>query len=185
MNKAPESGRPGKPLLNMSAEAFEAFYEKTARPLKSYLVRVLRNPSVADELLQESYFKFLRAQIAEMGEGERRNYLFRIATNLVHDLYRRRGEQTLPLREGASASAQEETHGRDTGLKRDVGKALASMKPRERVLVWLAYVEGSSHREIAEILGLREISIRPMLFRAKQKLAGLLRIGGYGARVLF
>ncbi len=181
---APESGQPATAWLNMSQEAFEAFYEQTARPLKVYLIRVLRNPSVADELLQESYCKFLRADTKDLGERERRNYLFRIATNLVHDVYRRRGESTIPL-EGARAAAREESHGRDAGLQRDVGKALASMKPRERVLVWLAYVEGSSHREIAEILGLREVSIRPMLFRARQKLADLLRGSGYAPKVLF
>jgi DNA-directed RNA polymerase specialized sigma24 family protein len=36
-------------------------------------------------------------------------------------------------------------------------------------------VEGSSHREIAEIVGLKEQSIRTMLFRARNKMAGLLR----------
>ena len=54
----------------------------------------------------------------------------------------------------------------------------------ERELVWLAYVEGSSHREIAEIMGLREVSIRPMLFRVRQKLAELLKSIGYCERMV-
>ena len=49
------------------------------------------------------------------------------------------------------------------------------MKPRERQLLWLAYAEGYTHREIAEIMGLGAMSIRLLLFRAKRKLAGLLR----------
>jgi RNA polymerase sigma-70 factor, ECF subfamily len=42
-------------------------------------------------------------------------------------------------------------------------------------MLWLAYVEGSSHREIAAALGLRAASIRSMLFRARRRLADKLR----------
>jgi RNA polymerase sigma-70 factor, ECF subfamily len=45
-------------------------------------------------------------------------------------------------------------------------------------LLWLAYVEGSSHKEIGEIVGLRSASVRLLLFRARRKLAGLLRRRG-------
>ena len=57
----------------------------------------------------------------------------------------------------------------------ELAHAFQHLKPRERELLWLAYVEGSSHKEIAEVSGLRENSIRPLLFRARQKLASVLR----------
>jgi RNA polymerase sigma-70 factor (ECF subfamily) len=41
-------------------------------------------------------------------------------------------------------------------------------------MLWLAYAEGASHREIAEVLGLRPGSLKPMLFRARRRLAALL-----------
>ncbi len=49
------------------------------------------------------------------------------------------------------------------------------MKPRERQLLWLAYAEGYSHREIAAVTGLAAASIRLLLFRARRKIAGFLR----------
>jgi RNA polymerase sigma-70 factor, ECF subfamily len=49
------------------------------------------------------------------------------------------------------------------------------MRPRERQLLWLAYAEGSTHREIAEIMGLGAASVRILLFRARQKLGRFLR----------
>jgi RNA polymerase sigma-70 factor (ECF subfamily) len=49
------------------------------------------------------------------------------------------------------------------------------LKPRERAMLWLAYAEGASHREIADILGLRPSSLKQMLFRARHRLADLLR----------
>jgi RNA polymerase sigma-70 factor (ECF subfamily) len=49
------------------------------------------------------------------------------------------------------------------------------LKPRERELLWLAYVEGMSHAEIATATGLGAMSIRILLYRARQKASQLLR----------
>ena len=52
---------------------------------------------------------------------------------------------------------------------------MTRLKPRERDLLWLAYAQGSSHDEIAAALGLKTSSIKMLLFRARQRLAALLR----------
>ena len=56
---------------------------------------------------------------------------------------------------------------------------MARLKPRERELLWLAYAQGSTHQEIGEALGLKTGSIKPLLFRARQRMATLLRGAGY------
>ena len=56
----------------------------------------------------------------------------------------------------------------------DLSRAMARLKPRERALLWLAYAEGSSHKEIADSLGLKASSIKLLLFRARRRLAALL-----------
>ena len=48
------------------------------------------------------------------------------------------------------------------------------LKTQEQTLLWLAYVEGFDHREIAVALDLKEKSVRVLLFRARKKLAGML-----------
>ena len=48
-------------------------------------------------------------------------------------------------------------------------------EPRARDLLWLAYAQGSTHHEIAEALGLERASIKLLLFRARRRLAALLR----------
>jgi RNA polymerase sigma-70 factor (ECF subfamily) len=50
---------------------------------------------------------------------------------------------------------------------------------RDRELLWLAYAQGSSHREIADSLGLKTASIKLLLFRARRRLAKLLRGHGH------
>jgi RNA polymerase sigma-70 factor (ECF subfamily) len=47
------------------------------------------NTRLADDLLQETYYRFLRAKVAHESDAHRRNYLFRIATNIVRDHRRR------------------------------------------------------------------------------------------------
>ena len=42
-------------------------------------------------------------------------------------------------------------------------------------MLWLAYVEGFSHREIATVLGMKTASIKLLLFRARRRLAAILR----------
>jgi len=82
----------------MTAEAFEAFYAQTARPLQSYLRRLTNNAALADEMAQESYYRFLRADTGGLGERERKNYLFRIATNLANDIFRGMGDKAISAR---------------------------------------------------------------------------------------
>ena len=60
----------------------------------------------------------------------------------------------------------------------DLARSMARLKPRERDLLWLAYAQGSSHKEIAETLGLKTASIKLLLFRARRRLAALLGGGG-------
>jgi len=54
---------------------------------------------------------------------------------------------------------------------------MRALKPRERELLWLAYVEGMNHAEIAGATGLRVLSVRLLLFRARKRAAGLLLPG--------
>jgi RNA polymerase sigma-70 factor (ECF subfamily) len=48
------------------------------------------------------------------------------------------------------------------------------MKPRERSLLWLAYAQGCSHEEIAEVLGVKKASLKSLLHRARHRLLSLL-----------
>lgn len=160
----------------MDEESFRLFHDRTARPLRAYLGAALRNDSLADDLLQESYLRFLAAGLpAEMTEDHRKNYLFRIATNLMRDHYRK--AQAMPLGEsvGREKLAGPGRMDDDVARRQDVHRIMEELKPRERELLWLAYVEQFSHREIAGMIGAKAESIRPMLARAREAMAGLLR----------
>ncbi len=163
--------------LDMDEEAFRGFYERTARTLGAYLARVTGDHALADDLLQESYYRLLRARGGYESEAHRRNALFRIATNLMRDNHRRARNApvltTMDHGDVAGRPGEAEATERATDLRR----AMARLKPRERELLWLAYAQGSSHREIAECLGLRTGSVKLLMFRARRRLAAVLRGG--------
>ena len=165
--------------FQMDEDTFRAFYDRTARPVWAYLARITGDRSLADDLLQESYYRFLRAERSFTSDSHRRNYLFRIATNLAHDRHRhRRGtvDVPVPAEHGPSALTDGRDVAADAERRTDLGRAMAQLKPRERELLWLAYAQGSSHEEIAESLGLRKGSIKMLLFRARRRLA--VALGG-------
>lgn len=158
--------------LAMTEDEFRAFYDRTSRPLWAYLSRISGDRQIAEDLLQETYYRLLRANVSFESETHRRNYLYRVATNLVHD-NRRRLKPAIDEAVDAGDIASP-AHEADAETRTDVRRALGHLKPRERALLWLAYAHGSSHAEIATVLGLKTGSIKLLLFRARRKMARIL-----------
>lgn len=159
--------------LHMTEEAFRGFYDQTSRPLWTYLARTTGDPRLADDLLQEAYYRFLRARVSFESDDHRRFYLFRVATNLVRDERRRPREQretrdTPPDSRSADVSERAAT-------RIDVARALERLTPRDRSLLWLAYAQGCSHDEIARTVGVKAASLKALLHRARRRLASVLR----------
>ena len=164
--------------FEMDEGSFRAFYNRTARTLWAYLARVSGDSSAADDLMQECYYRFLRARHAALSEDQAKQYLFRTATNLLRDRWRRgRGKVNVPL-DDMEAVATQSPEAERVQARSDLNSALRQLTPRELQLLWLAYVEGSSHKEISSVVGVRAASVRPMLFRARHKLLGILRRAG-------
>jgi RNA polymerase sigma-70 factor (ECF subfamily) len=160
----------------MTEEEFREFYELTSRPVWVYLTRMTGDSRVADDLLQEAYYRLLRSKTTFESDDHRRNYLYRIATNLVHDQRRRPRADREPLLDAEREPAPESVAGSESRAARriDLARAMARMKPRERSMLWLAYAHGCSHEEIAEVLGLKTSSLKALLHRARRRLAGFL-----------
>ena len=172
----PQSLAATPPAAAMDNEQFAAFYARSARQLWTYLARVSRDPALADDLTQESYVRLLCATVPEEGEVAARKYLFKIATNLLRDHWRK--PRSSSIQEMPEDLFLARCRAGQTESQVMLEPAMAQMRPRDRQLLWLAYAEGYSHREIAEVTGLGSASIRLLLFRARRKMAQLLRKEG-------
>jgi RNA polymerase sigma-70 factor (ECF subfamily) len=158
----------------LSEEEFRGFYDRTARPLKAYLVRMTSNAQLSDDLLQESYLRLLQSErVRDISEEHRKNYLFRIATNLMRDHARRRTTES-----NYAAQAQPEQSSMFNSDV-DLERMLDQLPVKQKELLWLAYVEGMSHAEIANVVGIRCASVRPTLARARSRLSEILKVAGW------
>ena len=158
-----------EPLMN--EDAFRALHLRTAEPLRAYCTRTLGSATEAEDVVQETYLRLLRRPPATDRTEELRAYLFRVASNLMIDYWRKRRHERGTVNETAQEPA---VPGADVPLQIDMARTFERLRPRERALMWLAYVEGLNHREIAGTLGVSERSVRVLLHRARHKLAGLL-----------
>lgn len=166
-------------VANDGAEApgrrqFEECYNATAPALRAYIKRVAGSDSLADDILQESYLRLLSAP--RLAAPALKSYLYRIATNLIMDYHRAQSRERL-WQEGASRRAEYVEPGVELGA--DLQKLFAQVKPQERALLWLAYVEQAEHREIADILGLAQGSVKVLLSRARAKMEAVLKENGF------
>jgi RNA polymerase sigma-70 factor (ECF subfamily) len=152
---------------------FEAFYLQTARVLHGYLCRLSHDAGVADEVLQETYMRMINAPTME--DRSRKAYLYQTATNLLRDHWRKqkRERQNWELNK-----APEQLH-QDFNLPLDMACVFEQLTAKDGAVLWLAHVEGLSHREIAAILGLKEKSLKVILFRARARAKDLLEKAGW------
>ena len=157
----------------MNEATFEELYKRTARPLWSYVSRIAGNSALADDVVQETFMRYLRSPLEESDDNAVKSYLYKIATNLVYDDFRKtRRENKWQIFSAGEPRGEivYETFAEESDMMRVFG----NLKPQERALLWLAYVEGYEHREISVVLNLSTVRIKVLLFRARRKLTGLL-----------
>ena len=165
-------------MVSLDERAFAAFYERTKRAVWVYAYRVTGHAADADDIVQEAFCRIIGAEIAADDEEGLRRYVFRIAGNLMADRWRRAARE-LSWLERLRGTADVHV---DPEYDDSVSREFAALAPRDRALLWLAYVEGENHQEIADALGLARGSIKVLLFRARAKLRNQLTARGVAAR---
>src|SRR5262249_47630997 len=143
---------------------------RTLSPLWRYVYRVIGDPADADDIVQEAFCRILSAEVSMLPAEDQRRYVFRIASHLIVDRWRAASRE----RSVSSRVADGGTGVRPRFDGSDLVMVFRHLQPRDRALLWLAYVEQNSHEEIAASLGVKRSSIKVLLARARARLRDLL-----------
>ena len=124
---------------------------------------VLRNPSDAEDAVQEAFMRVLRHRDTLHEVRDCRVWLIRIVWNVVLD--RKRRAKTRPETDERVSAAQHHAH---------VLRCVEKLPTKEREVLLLSAFEELTSVEIAGVLGITESSVRSRLFRARNLMADLL-----------
>jgi len=154
--------------------AFRELYEAYGPRVKAYMMRQGADAGTAEDLAQETLLTVWRKAALYAGDkGSMTTWVFAIARNLRIDRLRREMPwQELPegrLAEASSEPLPDEAMAEKERQER-VQAALAGLPPEQKDVVTLAYLEGLSHSEIAERLGLPLGTVKSRMRIAYQKI---------------
>lgn len=175
--------------------AFDALFARWSQPLLHYVQRILGEPALAEEVVQEAFLRVYRARDRYKVEARFSTWLYRIGTNLALNELRRavRKQPHWRIEEGSGerddegmsdqggvvrnlTSAERPSDERvETGRKMErVEAAMEKLPERQRAALWLCSVDGLSYGEVAQVLDTTEKSVKSLVHRGRQSLAALV-----------
>jgi len=183
-----------------SERAFEQLVRAHQEVVRRFLCRLTAGDEMrADDLAQETFIRAWQGLSSFRQLSGFETWLLKIAYRVFLD-DRRKTPSPLPLK-GESSHSQElistqkhstlplegerggslgESESESFSLRHDLDLALSTLSETERTCVVLQCVEGQSIKEIAQITGMNENTVKSHLLRGKKNLAEYLRKNGYG-----
>ena len=139
--------------------------------MKSVAANLLRNPADAEDAVQDAFVKVFRGAAAFRGKARFSTWIYRILLNTCYDALRGRRRRPADDSEAReSEPARLAAPAVDHPLRLDLEESVAGLAEKPRTVFLLAAVEGFSHAEIGEILGVPEATSRTLLFEARRAL---------------
>jgi RNA polymerase sigma-70 factor (ECF subfamily) len=151
--------------------AIEELYRSHGGRMKSVARNLLGNASDAEDAVQEAFLRLYRSLPVFKGEARLSTLLYRILVNACFDTGRkrsRRGEMQDVTPECSPSAVP------DPALRMTIDRGLQTLPEPQRSVFLLCEVEGFTHREVGEILGIPEGTSKHALFLARKALQALV-----------
>ena len=163
--------------LDGDERAFRALYDRHTPRLKMLVRRLLGRRAVdADDVVQETWLAACRSLHQYRGDAKLSTWLTSIGVRAAFAALTRRVEDEAVLYEDTVAA-----RGDAPATMIDLERALVELPDRQRLVVVLHDVEGFTHEEIAEQLGMAPGTSKAALSRARKALRQMLTTGVFNA----
>jgi RNA polymerase sigma-70 factor, ECF subfamily len=153
-------------------DAFDALVRGYIRRARGIARRLMQDPEDADDLVQDAFLRALE-KIASFDPARPFGpWFFRILVNAGHDVFRRRATRpTEPeLADIASPAPTPDRQAEGAEIRQRFEQALAELPPRQRLIVWSFEVDGMGTEDIAETLGVGQVTVRWHLHQGRRAL---------------
>lgn len=163
-------------VANGDPSCLGTLFERHHRAVYQFCLQMTRNPSHAEDLVQDVFVKILRKARGFRGEGTFRAWMFNIARNAtLDDLRRTKRASEAPFDEVAEATMADHRSAEQAAASRQdlnaLQKAMARLPAHFREVIWLGRFEFNSFEELGQALGCKTGTARVRMHRAMQQLA--------------
>jgi RNA polymerase sigma-70 factor, ECF subfamily len=158
------------------AEAFRALYDRYGRMVHSVAFRILQDPQLAEECVQDVFVELWRsARRFDPTRARPSTWLYAIARNRAIDASRSRARRPVPQADvepaGSSPDTSDLVTAADEAIR--IAEAMATLQPAQLEVVQLVYFDGLSHSEVAGKLNLPLGTVKSRLRLAVDRLRKL------------
>jgi RNA polymerase sigma-70 factor, ECF subfamily len=162
-------------------EAFATLYRRLERPLFGYLMKMVRERDMAEDVLSETMLEVWRQAGRFEGRSSVSTWVFSIAHHRAVSRFRKRRES--PLDEEYAATIADDApmpdqRAQSLGMSRLLVQMIEQLTFEHREVIHLAYYQELSVQEIADALGLPPNTVKTRMFYARQRLKALLAESG-------
>jgi len=167
------------------AAAFERIYQLHSRRVYALCLRMVGNPTEAEDLAQEAFLRVFRKIHTFRGESAFSTWLHRLVLNVVLMQLRKNKFAGASLDEMTETDEEKAAPGREVGgpdlllaglIDRvNLQRAVEQLSPAHKIVFVLHYIQGYKHHEIAEMMNCSVASSKGYLHRARKRLRDLLQ----------
>jgi RNA polymerase sigma-70 factor (ECF subfamily) len=167
------------------AESFDVLLRRYRVPLVGFLVRMVRDQALAEDLAQEVFLRVYQARHRYQPEARFTTWLYRIATNLALNAIRDRkpAAAQVEFEDGlgqsetarvADARPTAEQQMMESDRQRIIREAVEALPEKQCAAVILHKYQNVDYRQISKVLGVSESAVKSLLFRAYESLRARL-----------
>lgn len=156
---------------NGSGQAGEQFIKKHYPSIYQYCFLHIRDRDLAEDMTQETFTRFFESLQTYTDYGKTRNYLYRIAGNIIKNYYKKKKE--IPMEKIP------EIPGNDMGdaeARMDIGQAIDHLPEELREITILSFFQGLKQKDIAELQNIKLSLVKYRISRAKKLLSEYLEV---------
>lgn len=156
---------------NGSGQAGEQFIKKHYPSIYQYCFLHIRDRDLAEDMTQETFTRFFESLQTYTDYGKTRNYLYRIAGNIIKNYYKKKKEiptEKIP-----------EIPGNDMGdaeARMDIEQAIDHLPEELREITILFFFQGLKQKDIAELQNIKLSLVKYRISRAKKLLSEYLEV---------